>query len=506
MNSLDLSLTEEDESLFDQNYDKIIAKTKNVKDKILEPTMDEKVEIYKIVMDFVKRKKRKIYGGFALNKLLINKNQDEAIYNDEVDEPDIDFYSPEPIKDLIELCNIIHEAGYKNIQGKEAQHVGTYKVYVNWNKECCDITYVPNNIYKKIRFIEINEYYYTHPWFMMIDIFRVFTDPITSYRSLDKYVPRFKKLEKYYSLPIVNKILKLNQYKNKNIKMAMDDVFENFLIKHDTIMFCGFYIYNYYLNISEISKINSDYKYVEIPYYEIYSINYINDGLDLIEYFKNSKYSNNIEYEELYPLFQYFGNSTTFYFVDGKNRHPIIYLYNNNKRCMPYKKVIAKTFDTGNEVKNLENEINIGSFDYNILHILILLLKIRIEGNNDMNDTLYTVLSGYSTFRKHYLKENEKTKYDDTLFESFIADCMGKPLDPSREKRIRTNIRYKMKKPTEYRYDPENNKGKYPKYTQPNMSGFKILNKKHFQLVEDKRYYNKEDIIKDEEENGENEE
>ena len=61
-------------SLFDQNYDKIIAKTKNVKDKILEPTMDEKNEIYKIVMDFVKRKKRKIYGGFALNKLLISKN------------------------------------------------------------------------------------------------------------------------------------------------------------------------------------------------------------------------------------------------------------------------------------------------------------------------------------------------------------------------------------------------------------------------------------------------
>ena len=125
---------------------------------------------------------------------------------------------------------------------------------------------------------------------------------------------------------------------------------------------------------------------------------------------------------------------------------------------MPYKKVIAKLFDNGNEVKNLENEINIGSFDYNILHILILLLKVRIEGNNDMNDILYTELSGYTTFRKHYLKENEKTKYDDTVFESFIADCMGKPLDPSREKRIRTNIRYKMKKPTEYRYDPENNK------------------------------------------------
>ena len=499
MTSLDLSLSDDD--LFDENYNKIIAKTKNVKDKILEPTMEEKTAIYNIVMDFVKEKKRKIYGGFALNKLLINKNKEEAIYDEEIDEPDIDFYSPEPVKDLIELCNIIHEAGYKNIQGKEAQHVGTYKIYVNWNKECCDITYVPNNIYKKIRFIEIGGYYYTHPWFIMIDIFRVFTDPITSYRTLDKYVPRFKKLEKYYSLPVVNKILKFEQNKNKNVKMVMDDVFKNHLIGVETLLFSGFYIYNYYLDVSEINKINGDYKYINIPYYEIYSTNFINDGLDLLEYFKNSKYAKNIEHEEFYPLFQYFGNSAVFYFVDGNHKVPIIYLYNNNKKCIPYKKVVAKMFDKS--VEDLQNDINIGSFDFNVLHILILLLKVRVDDNNDMNDILYTELNGIATFRKHYLKENEKTKYDDTIFESFDSACMGKPLDPSREKRIRTNIRYKMKKPTEYRYDPESNKGKNSNYRQPNMSGSKIINRKHLQLLEGKRHYNKEDMIKDEEENEE---
>jgi hypothetical protein len=501
MTSINLSLSEDE--LFDENYDKIIAKTKNVKDKILEPTLDEKTAIYHIVMNFIKNKKRKIYGGFALNKLLIDKNKEEAIYDDEIDEPDIDFYSPEPVKDLIELCDIIRDAGYKNIQGKEAQHVGTYKIYVNWNKECCDITYVPNNIYKKIRFIEIDGYNYTHPWFIMIDMFRVFTDPITSYdRSLKKHFARFTKIEKYYSLPFINKILKLEPYKNKNIKNSMNDVFENYLSKRDTLLFSGFYTYNYYLDISKINKINSDYKIVDMPYYEIYSTNFINDGLDLIEYFQNSKYSKNIEHEEFYPLFQYFGNGAVFYFVDGDNKYPIIYIYNNNKKCMPYKRVAAKLFDNTNDtVIELENEINIGTFDFNVLHILILLLKVRVDGDNNMNDVLYTELSGISIFRKHYLKEEEKSKYDTTIFESFNSMCIGKPLDSAREKRIRTNIRYKMKKPTEYRYDPESNKGKNPNYTQPNMSGSKILNKKHLQLVEEKRNYNKEDIIKDEEEN-----
>ena len=500
-NILDLSLSSDE--LFDNNIDKIMENAKNIKDKILEPTMDEKIAIYNIVMQFIKDKKRKIYGGFALNKLLIDKNKDDAIYDDKLDEPDIDFYSPEPIKDMIEICNIIHSAGYKQILGKEAQHVGTYKIHVNWNKECCDITYVPNNIYKKIRFIEIDGYYYTHPCFMMIDMFRVFTD-ILSYRNLPKYDKRFIKLEKYYPMPCVNKILKMDPYKNKNITKTLDDVFENFLITRNTLLFSGYYTYNCYLEISKIFKINSGYKFLNLPYYELYSINYINDGLDLLEYFKTSEYAKNIEYDEHYPLFQYFGYSTVFFFVDGNKRYPIIYLYDNNKRCTPFKKIEAKIYNN-DKIVNKETEINIGTFDFNILHILIMLLKVRVDDNNDMNDILYTELNGIAIFRKHYLKEENKSKFDPTtIFQSYNATCMGKTIEPAREKRIRTDIRYKMKKPTEYKYDPEKNKNKIPKYTQANTSGHKIVNEKHFRLLDNKRHYNKEDIIKDEEENDNN--
>ena len=492
-----LQLLSSDDELFDENYNKILAKTKNVKDTILEPTLEEKTAIHNIVMKYIKSKKRKIYGGFAMNKLLINKNKEDAIYDEEIDEPDIDFYSPEPIKDLIEICNLIHEAGYSNIWGKEAQHVGTYKIHVNWNKECCDITYVPNNIYKKIRFVEIDGYYYTHPWFIMIDFFRVFTD-IMSVRNLNKYRDRFKKLEKSYPLPYIGKILKIESYKNNNIVKCMNNVFKNFLITRETLIFSGFYTYNYYLNISNIE---SEYKYIQIPYYEIYSVNYINDGLDLIEYFKTTEYSENIEYIEYYPLFQYIGNSVIFYFIDGNKKYPIINLYNNNKRCIPYKNVNAKLFNDNNIIE-FERNINIGSFDFNILHILILLLKVRVDDDNDMNDKLYTELNSIISFRNYYFKKENKNEYHETIFQSFNnSECIGKPLDPGREKRIRTNIRYHMKKPTEYKYDPEKNKSKIPKYTQANTSGSKILNNNHLQLVESKRYYNKEDIIKDEEEN-----
>ena len=107
-----------------------------------------------IIKKFIIEKKRKIYGGYALHLLLLEKNKSTIIY-EENDIYDIDFYSPEPIIDLKELCDKIYAAGFKPVLGQEAQHKETYSVYVNYQLYC-DITYMPNNIYKKLRFMFIN--------------------------------------------------------------------------------------------------------------------------------------------------------------------------------------------------------------------------------------------------------------------------------------------------------------------------------------------------------------
>ncbi|NDB83644.1 MAG: hypothetical protein EB127_13110, partial [Alphaproteobacteria bacterium] len=60
-----------------------------------------------------------------------------------------------------ELCDKIHAAGFKPVLGQEAQHKETYSVYVNYQLYC-DITYVPNKIYNKIKFIEIDNIRYVH--------------------------------------------------------------------------------------------------------------------------------------------------------------------------------------------------------------------------------------------------------------------------------------------------------------------------------------------------------
>ena len=119
MSLLDIVSTQDEQ--FKENYPKIMKKVGKKKLEEMEPTIDEITQVNGIIIDYIKKNKRKVYGGYALNKLLVAKNPSLAIY-DELDTPDIEFYSPDPLGDLTKLCDKLAEAGFKNVIGQEAQH------------------------------------------------------------------------------------------------------------------------------------------------------------------------------------------------------------------------------------------------------------------------------------------------------------------------------------------------------------------------------------------------
>lgn len=478
---------------FDENKEFILKNVKLKQNEVLEPSYKEKMEIFDIVMNYIKINKRKIYGGYALNKLFVNKDKQYGFYDDILDDPDIDFYSPEPIKDVVNISNMLFEKGFNPIFSKEAQHKDTFKIFPNLDKECCDITYVPNNIYNNIRYIEIDGIRYIHPWFAMIDKFRVFTDPLTSYRILEKDLKRFKVLDKLYPLPFIKQKLEIDKYKNNDINNLLKNIFVKYLIHQKNFIFSGLYCYDYYLYDSKIfeSK-NNSYEYINIPYYEIYTTNYINDAENLVEYIEKFE---NLEYSEYYPLFQYYGYSTVIFYKINNKKIPIIYLYDNNKRCIPVKKMNA-IFFSKNEMTSYKEKIYLASFDFNILHTLINLLKVRVDGENDMNDRLYKYLNGIIQFRKYFFENNDKNIIkDDTLFQSFFPDCKGKTIQSDREKRIRDSLNREQKKLVEWRYDPKC-PDKIQKYYHSNFSGKEIHKDKDKQLFSSHTKMNDENKFK----------
>ena len=480
MNLLDIVSTEDEQ--FKENYPKIMKKIGKKKLEEMEPTIDEITKVNDIIIDYIKQHKRKVYGGYALNKLLIAKNPSLAIY-DELDTPDIEFYSPEPLGDLVKICDKLTASGLKHVIGQEAQHKETYSIFVNYQLYC-DITYMPSNIYSKTRYILMDGINMVHPWFMIIDYFRMFTNPLISYWRLETHFSRYLKLQKTYPIPLLNKPLEIKPFKNEDLHTTIN-LLESYLSSLNGIVFTGFYVYNYYINFSKYYNKDNRFKQIQMPYLEVYSINYVEDGLKIIEYLKSltKTINSKISHKEFYPFFQFYGFNTVYYFEMNGDQIPILYLYSNNNKCLSYKTVPYIKFDNikleSLEIK--EKTIDIGSFDFNILHILEILVKVRVDDDNEWNDILYTMINGFVNCRKYYFKQNDKTLYDNTIFEGFVIDCKGMTLSPDREKRILMQLRKKHGKPTIYRY--ESGISKHPtNFYFPNSSGNEIKNENFLKL------------------------
>jgi hypothetical protein len=502
MSSLELVKTKNSE--FKEEYPNLIKTIKNKQLREYEPKIDEIDKVYKIIIDFIKEKQRKIYGGYALNLLLSVKDKKMALYDEtDIKTADIDFYSPNALDDLVELCNKISDAGFKPVTGQEAQHKETYSIFVNY-RLYCDITYIPNNIYKKSRFIQIDGFNVIHPWFMMIDYFRMFTDPMISYWRLEKHFERYMLIQKTYQLPLIKKPLILAPYKKPEIIQAIDLIFD-FITNKETILLTGFYIYNYYLYESNYRKNNKNYEFLNMPYLEAYSIDYIKDGLDILDFVKSlpENISSKITYKEYYPFFQFYGHNFVLYFDDGTDTFPILYCYSNNKRCVPYKQVDCIKFSNNNSpLVDNKKKINIGSFDHNILHALIILVKIRVDDDNDWNDVLYKYINGLVAFRNYYLETKKKTIYSDTVFQEFVIDCMGETISPDRERRLVIEIRKKLGKPYVFKYDPNVSK-KVGHYVFMNSSGNQITKDSDMKLKKENLSKKIMDELEDEELSGE---
>ena len=474
-------ISKKDVELIGDHIDDIIKQAKKRQMTLIEPYEDEINKVTNIILDYIKKNKRKIYGGFALNFLISDKNPDDAIYTKD-DIPDIDFYSPEPLKDLVKLCNELYNAGFKNVMGREALHKETYSIRVN-GQAYCDITYVPKNIYYKLPFREINGFQVIGPEFMMIDYYRMMTDLI-SYWRLEKAVKRFYLLQKYYPLPYVKYPIDIppSEYQT-NVNILLDNIF-NFLQTNQTCIAVGFYAYDHFLKNSGILNAKTatakKFKYLEVPYYEIVTSEYKKDAMNLINILKkNTELADDIHPIENYPFFQFLGYSVYIYYKNIL----IAKVFSNNKRCVPFITVPSDHFTNGNYTKGTD-VIKIGTISTVILYSLITVIKARVDQDDSTKKLYYAMISHITEMKNYYLNTNGKTIYDDTIFKEFVIECKGIPITPEHEKQQLIAYRKKKNKKLIYSYDPsEGIKPDDSTYRFFNSSGNPIKNIKNLKLT-----------------------
>lgn len=502
----------------------------------LKPTIKDMWEIIFVVRDFVIEKRRKIYGGFALNKLIESVAPEDKFYgDDDIKSWDIDFYSPDPVNDAKEICNRLYAKKFRYIHTFEAQHEETYKVFAE-TVDCADISYVPRNIYNKMPFKEIGGLHLTGPHFMMIDYFRVLRDPLGSYHRLEKTVVRLGLMDKHFPLPHNTSALDIVPAES-NLDIAFKTVHE-FLTNRDTTMVLGVYAYNHYIMESGIQDRNktdkggkvshnlkrgrgrdgnrgegstmskeTDIKMVPVNYYEVISTNYKKDASDLIIMLRQ-KFADNgklIVYEESYPFFQYLG-----YSVSIKYEEEIICkMYHYNNTCLPFH--IRPAYYFGDRTAAMLNgadksaKITIGSFPMLMLYNLINVMKARADNDQHTKNTHYTIISHLIEMRKWYLDKVGKTNFDDTIFKDFILECRGSMLTPKMEKAIRSEKTFKSGKKT-FKYNPDNEKDRENKFVWrfKNTSGNPIRNESNRKIdLNLNEFYKETDVEKEIMENDE---
>ena len=479
--------SDKDITLAKEKLPDIIKEIDKLKMNMFEPTRDELLKANEVVLQFIRDNKRKMYGGTAMNALISNKNPEDAFYDAETHIADLDCYSPDPIVDMKKLANIIFDKGYKFVEGVEGQHEETYKVFSNF-ANVADISYCPRNIFYKIPFIELDGIQYVHPSFIMIDMYRMVTEPMFSSFRWEKTFPRIYLLQKHYPFnKATSPLPRVDQIKSEdetNVNILLGTVFD-FIKNNDNLIVTGKYAYNVMLHESKIMDsptLGKKYKYIKTCPYQFISVKYREDVKDLLDKLKqdNKTLASNISIVEHYPFWQLYGYSTYIYY---KN-YPICHIIHYNRRCTPFKKVDAYIFPDG-KVGKEKGYVNIGTFPFNLLTNLCSAFYYRVNKNDELYQFYNIMTSHMVELRNYYLEKNNKTIFDNTLFQEFTYECKGDAIDPVRESRLIKIKKFSEGKPVIFRYKPENEYEDNPTttYRFANSSGNPINNERNYRIL-----------------------
>ena len=423
-----------------------------------EPTMAENFNIFIEIKKYIIQKNRIVYGGIAQNLLINTVDNKECFYTERngvyynwPDIADIEFYSVNPTNDIIDICELLLEKKFVHIIAKEGVKLGTVKLFVNY-VNYCDITYMPQNIYNNLPTTKIKKIRCINPHFMLIDAFRVLTDPLGSYWRLDKTIVRFQKILQFYNYDksLIKKSIKYIECNDIIINDIILFITTNIIINSKLIII-GYYAFNYYIN-----KINKKDSIINIPYFEIITDSLVENGNNIYKIL-SQKYKNKITIKEFYPFFQFLDNKIEYYY----NNILILILYGNNKRCTVYNYLA-------------HSKIYIGTFNLVLMYYLINYYYSVINKIYYQSNAYLTIISKMHYYKIIYLNKTNKSILDETPFKDFTLNCFGVVHETRRENRLRMDDK-KIKK---FIYVPSGDK-KYLIVSYNNISGNQIFENKN---------------------------
>ena len=205
------------------------------------------IAIIKILEDFMRRKKVVCYGGTAINNIL---PQNAQFYNNNIEIPDYDFYSPTALNHSKELADIYAKHGYSEVEVRSGMHKETYKVFVNFIP-IADITQFEPKIFKLLFSHSIRKegISYAAPDYLRLQTYNELSRPDGDVSRWEKIYKRLLLLNKYYPLKENPKCSEINFMRDFTGNPELNDSLYN-LVKdtmiNEGVVFIGGYASSLY--------------------------------------------------------------------------------------------------------------------------------------------------------------------------------------------------------------------------------------------------------------------
>ena len=141
-----------------------------------------------ILENFIRTNKCLCYGGTAINNIL---PEQDKFYNKNVEIPDYDFFSPNPVECAKKLADVFFKEGYSEIEAKAGIHDGTYKVFVNFIP-LADITFLDKSLFNNLmkKSIKINGISYCPPDYLRMSMYLELSRPMGDVSRWEKVLKR----------------------------------------------------------------------------------------------------------------------------------------------------------------------------------------------------------------------------------------------------------------------------------------------------------------------------
>lgn len=152
----------------------------------------------RVVEDFLKSHPVLCYGGTAINNLL---PPEDRFYDPKVEIPDYDFFSRTPQEHAMFLANNLKQAGIKNIDVKPGIHLGTFKVFADF-EGVADITELEPRVFDKLwdENVVRDKIHYVSPNFLRMSMYLELSRPRGDVSRWKKVYERLLLLNKHYPL------------------------------------------------------------------------------------------------------------------------------------------------------------------------------------------------------------------------------------------------------------------------------------------------------------------